>query len=873
MHSADTESPALPGSQRSRLQRRTAVVLMVASGCAGLGYQIVWTQQGALWLGHETAAVLAVVAAFFFGLGVGAWSVAPAIERSRRPAAWYAACEVLIGVWGLSLALFAQPIGAWLLEVIGARPTPAWHWFVSFSGTSLLLLPATAAMGATLPAMERVLARLHRQGSTIAALYGWNTFGAVAGVLFAAFWWIPAYGLLRTAAACAALNFLCAVLAWLMLRDVDEPRVTAIRGPREFRFASVLLFTGMLGIGYEVLVVRVLSQVAENTVYTFAMLLAVYLVGTSLGAATYHRGIGPRTPTGTLDNPLILLVAATCLAGTATLWFAHDLKAMILAIAGPGLTAALTGEALLALIAFALPTVAMGALFSHLCTRARLADVPFGRALACNTLGAASAPVIFGVVLLPVVGAKSALLLVSAGYLLLTGPSARWSWSWPTAAIAAAALGLLVFAPPLAHVEIPSDGRLVSYHEGAMAAVSIVEDRDGVARLHINNRQQEGSSATLYSDARQALLPLLLHSQPTRALFLGVGTGMTVSSAAEITDLQVDAVELLPEVVTASEYFRALHPAGLHNPRLAIITADARRFVRASDDRYDVIVSDNFHPARSGSGSLYTVEHFAAVRERLAQDGLFCQWLPLHQLDLATLRSIVKSFVTVYPDTWAVLATYSLDTPTIGLVAAPDNAHFDLQRLRARLFEIKAPYTPAEFGFDDELALLGTFVAGPASMRGFAGDAVPNTDDHPIVSYRAPRITYAADSHPSDRLLELLEAVSLDPEEVVGGAIGDAWSQDMAAYWHARDRFLAVGRNVRPSPDVIEMLAQVQEPLLEVLRISPEFRPAREPLLRMAEALGASDAAAARALRREIDHTAPEVGRDEPVDSSLRTAR
>src|SRR5215471_11464106 len=45
-----------------------ALAVMVASGFAGLGYQIVWTQQSALWLGHESAAVLAVVAAFFGGL-------------------------------------------------------------------------------------------------------------------------------------------------------------------------------------------------------------------------------------------------------------------------------------------------------------------------------------------------------------------------------------------------------------------------------------------------------------------------------------------------------------------------------------------------------------------------------------------------------------------------------------------------------------------------------------------------------------------------------------------------------------------------------------------------------------------------------------
>ena len=50
---------------------RASLVLMAASGFAGLGLQIVWTQQSALWLGHETAAVLAVIAAFFGGLAVG----------------------------------------------------------------------------------------------------------------------------------------------------------------------------------------------------------------------------------------------------------------------------------------------------------------------------------------------------------------------------------------------------------------------------------------------------------------------------------------------------------------------------------------------------------------------------------------------------------------------------------------------------------------------------------------------------------------------------------------------------------------------------------------------------------------------------------
>ena len=116
-----------------------------------------------------------------------------------------------------------------------------------------------------------------------------------------------------------------------------------------------------------------------------------------------------------------------------------------------------------------------------------------------------------------------------------------------------------------------------------------------------------------------------------------------------------------------------------------MLTADARRFVRTAPDLYDVIVADNFHPARSGSGSLYTVEHFAAVRERLAAGGLFCQWLPLHQLDLDTLRSIVRSYLMVYPQGFGLLATNSLETPVLGLVGMRDGARLDLDGVRRRL--------------------------------------------------------------------------------------------------------------------------------------------------------------------------------------------
>ncbi|MEK8050024.1 fused MFS/spermidine synthase [Ideonella sp. DXS22W] len=848
-------------------------LLMAASGFAGLGWQIVWTQQCALWLGHESAAVLAVVAAFFGGLALGAWGLGGRIARSARPGVWYVGCEAVIALWGLALVPLMPRAADAALALTGPQPDAWWQWSVAFAGAFTLLLPATAAMGATLPAMARIAQALRRGGAPLAALYAANTAGAVLGVLATAFWLVPELGLLRTSLLCAALNAGCALLAWrwwgraaaTTTVDGSQSEVEAGPSPDGHRVLARLAATGLLGIGYEVGVVRVISQVAEDTVYTFALLLAVYLVGTALGAAAWARWTGRGLASGPAPcsaraalhtDRLLVALATACLLGAGSLWAAESLKAATLAALGPGLGSALAAEALLALAAFGLPTLVMGALFSQLAERATHAGQGLGRALGVNTLGAALAPVLLGVGLLPLAGAKVVLLSIAAGYLVLVAPR-QWARPLPWVPAVAAAL-LALAAPPLVFIEQPEGGQVLSYQEGAMAAVSVVADDQGVARLRINNRQQEGSSSSLQADGRQALLPLLLHPAPQRALFLGLGTGLTASAAVQDRGLRVDAVELLPEVVAAATLFQPAWADPTAAGRLQVQVADARRFVRTAPQRYDLIVADNFHPARSGSGALYTVQHFQAVRARLAAGGLFCQWLPLHQLDEATLRSIVASFRAAFPQGRALLASHSLATPVIGLLGhADEGTRVDPAQVRQRLVDAATwPVPPAAFGLHDEWAVLGSVVAGPAALARLAGDAALNTDDRPVVAYRAPRVTYAPDGTPRDRLLALLPQLRLAPGELlVAGQAGA--EQRLAAYRAASARFLWAGRDVRPASDVRQMLAQVGPPLLAVLGTSPDFRPAYDPLLGMARALAAQDGPAARALLTQLVQLQP----------------
>ena len=862
---ADAAPSAAPG------RRGVALLVMAASGFAGLGYEIVWTRQSALWLGHEAASVLAVVAAFFGGLGLGALLFGGRIERSRSPLRWYVLCELLIAGWALLLTVALAPLGDLLMNLTGVSASPLHQWSITFAGVFLCLLPATAAMGATLPAMECLLPALGTDRRQLAALYASNTFGGVIGVLAIAFWLAPALGYLRTALVCVALNLFCAASAFGVWRGQPRPERAAPADARPRRTARplwLLGFTGLLGIGYEVLGVRVLSEVAEDTVYTFALLLAVYLAGTAAGAAGYQRWLSRRRDPQRYGAPLLAGLGVSIALSAASLWGAGALRLLVAQVAGDALTAALLAEASIAICAFAPATVMMGAVFSQLAADAHAEGHSFGLALGVNTLGAALAPLLFGVLALPLLGPKYSLLLLAAAYGVLALVGAR-DWRRPLLwASVAPVLLLAVFAPPLAYVDLSGGARLVHYRDGVMAAVSVVEDADGVARLRIDDRQQEGSSGTRLIDARQAWLPALLHPAPHRALFLGLGTGITAAAAAEDPRLTVDAVELLPEVIEASAFFIDSKSSARREGRFTLHATDARRYVRASRQRYDLVVADNFHPARNGSGALYTVEHFRAVRGRLNDEGVFCQWLPLHQLDIGTLRSILRSFLVVYPNAFAILANNSLETPVLGLVGRASSGLLDAAPLKARRNESRLAPLVRPLGLDDDYALFGSIVAGTASLARLAGDAPLNTDDHPVVTYLAPRITYAPDSQPRDRLVALLRVLSVEPGELFApGADDAAWQGHLAAYWRARNRFIEIGRVVRPSADPRAMLAQVQGPLLDVLRMSPEFRPGYDPLLQLAVALAPADLAGARSLLEALRTVQPQ--RPE-ADAALR---
>lgn len=790
----------------SGLWRLTFVhVTFGLSGIAGLGYQMVFVRTFSAGLGHELPATLAIVGAFFGGLALGAWALDRPIGRSRRPGHWYVGLEVVSGSWALVCVGLIGPVNGWALQAMGAAPSAGWQWAVSLGLPLLTLLPATMALGATLPAIERFVSPPGSDRRSIGGLYAVNTLGAVAGTLAGAFVLVPALGYRGSIMAMAGLDLLCAAMVAAMLLttkrsanasashpSVEPPASGAGDGPLRGRRLMLTLFaTGLLGIGFEVVGLRVLAQVIENTVYSYAAALSVFLVGTAVGAAVY-QALGGRTGFDRLLGWLLTGLASACMLGGVALAFSREIYQFCRLAWGNTLAAVAASEMVVAAAVFALPALLMGATFSHHAQASKRRDGGVGSAVAINTAGAALAPLVVGVLLVPWVGMKWTLVVVALGYLALLPDYAkvpRWSLLLP--------LGILLLLPADLRLVRTFEGqRVIGYREGVMASVAIIENEHAHRFLRVNNRFQMGgtSPASNRLEMRQGHVPLLLHAAPRRALFLGIGTGGTAMAAGDYPGLHADAVELVPEVVEVLPEFAVGGRHLLDVPNVDVFTADARRFVRASSTQYDVIVADLFHPARDGGGMLYTREHFAAVRDRLAPDGVFVQWLPMYQLDEPTLRVILRTFLEVFGEGRAVLHDVDLNFPALGLVATRGSwPAYRTNWLRQRATTPTLQRQLAELGLRRDADLFGLLVADGPALRAYAGQGPVNTDNRPVVVHEAPRFAAQRGVTSYGRLIAMLE--SIEPSTNPWGLTDSSLRQQVAKWLTQRDR--AIDKAVR----------------------------------------------------------------------------
>lgn len=849
---------------------RALLAAFFLSGCAALGYEIVWTRALALALGSEILGVLGVLAGFFGGMALGAFVLHDRVRRAINPGHLFARLEIAAAAFAAVspwiLVRLAQFLPRVLGPMAGDNDSPS-ALVATILVAGIVLLPGSFCLGATLPALVEARRRAfptEADGRGLGRLYAANTIGATVGVLVTVHVLVPGVGVGLGALVLATIGLCAAGLALRWCARVDDrpasrssgplpaarPEIDASRDPdpdiaREPHILHALMFgTGLVGVGLEVVGVGVLSQLLENTIYTFADTLAVYLLGTALGAALYAR-FAARMVAGrpaTIAAGMLVALALTAVASAAAMQQAPSILA---ALAPEGSTFAthLFAEAAISGLVFGPSTLLMGALFAHVA--GLLAPRGVGRAYALNTLGSALAPFVFGVWAISSLGYTNAMAAVVYAYLALFGGFTwfrRFKPLWqipPILAVVAATAG--PFGPgALVLVHPGEDWVTLDVRETPLGLVIVSEhEQNGtkLRRLQVGHIFRMGG-AMAFGERRMGHLPLLLHPNAREALFLGVGTGATLGAVTSSGLTRVEAVELVPAVLDELHFFSDINHGVAEDPRVHLHAADARRWVAASTSAYDLVVADLFHPARDGAGNLYAREHFENVRSRLREDGLFAQWLPLYQLDEATLRTIVRTFVDVFGEAHAFLGVYNVQTPAIVLLGrdparCKSPLQIDLSLLQERLREP----VYGELLMNDPRDIFGAYLLDTEGLRSFAGEGPLNTDLHPRVATGAPRSAYEGDVERGRRNLASLLSVRVPlPEGLVADpdrARLQSFRTDAERFATALDLYLraeAARVEAREHDEPREPSAPPMtavEAYLQAYEAAPEFAPSR----------------------------------------------
>jgi spermidine synthase len=645
---------------------------------------------------------------FMGGMCLGSLLLPRVVSTRRHPLRVYALLELGIGAIGLAV-LIGLPYVERIYVLYSGRGTPD----VLLRGivAGVCLLPPTLLMGATLPAIARWVESGPEGVSWLGFFYGGNIAGAVFGCLLAGFYLLRIHDTATATYVAFAINVTVAAIALGLsgtaryeptadpVAKEDEGRATGVRSV----YLAIAL-SGMSALGAEVVWTRLLSLMLGATVYTFSLILAVFLIGlgigSGLGSLWARRAASARVALGACQWLLTAAIAWTAfmIARSLPYWpilpelspspwytFQLDLARCLWAVLPP---ACLWGASF---------PLALAAVASRGQDPGRLV----GGVYAANTVGAIAGALAFSLVLVPATGtghservliglaaaaslvalaplvrpAHGALRLGGAAALVVATGMAAWlAWGvtpvpWQVVAFGRQTVNLLPQTAPGIVKEVPRgsgepDTFCTYVGEGANVSVAVTLTRQGVRSFHGAGKIQ---ASTLTADMRlQRMLghiPALVHKKPESVLVVACGAGVTAGSFVAHPDVKriviCDIEPLVPKVVTpmfGAVNYHVVDGIDRENPhtvdgkQVEVVYDDGRHFLRTTREKFDIITSDPIDPWVKGCAALNTVEYYQMCRDHLNPGGVVALWIPLYESNLETTKSVIATFFEVFPN-------------------------------------------------------------------------------------------------------------------------------------------------------------------------------------------------------------------------------
>lgn len=729
----------------------TAGILLFFSGLAALVYQTLWVKQLALVVGADVYAVTIGVSAFFAGLALGSLWLGDWADRTQHPLRLYGWLELGIAISAIATTgalAHADRLFVELQDGVGPGA-----WLLPFG---LVGIPATL-MGGTLVVLLRACQPgAGWVGRTSGWLYGANTAGAIAGTLLTAFLLIPTLGLQHTAWAAATLNGGLALTAWGLQRGwVSSPPSLPLLSPENrYGFLALALYTiaGGLALGYEVIWTQSIVQFLSTRAYAFAVVLATYLLGLTLGSWIYASWSDRIRRPWTIFGLLLGGAGVSALAivtglGHWLLSAQYRWGQWVLQATQSDMAMKLASFSVAAAVVVLLPTILLGAAYPlamRLVVRTDHLGRDAGRVTALNTVGGIVGTGVTGFALIPNLGLVHSLALLTAlavglGAVALLQEAKALGSRLTIGGVALACIGLSAVAPADKFAQLLTQqhpGDLVFYQETIGATVAVMEQPTSQGpfhRLYIQGVSNTGDAMPSLRYMRlQALLPLIIHpGTPRSALVVGLGSGITSGALLAYPELENRvAVELLPAVVEATPTFTGNFDV-THDPRLTVQVSDGRHALLRTQDRFDLITLEPPPPSASGVVNLYSRDFYELCKTKLTPNGMVAQWWPLATQNDADSRSLVRSLLDAFP----YVSLWSTELHEMLVIGSMEPLDLKIDQIRDRYYQPSVQAALAAVGIGSPQALLATYVTDRAGLETYVGDAPPVTDDHPLIEY------------------------------------------------------------------------------------------------------------------------------------------
>jgi spermidine synthase len=728
--------------------------LFAGSGCSALIYEIVWLQLLQLVIGSSGVSLAVLLGTFMGGMCLGSLFLPRWINARQHPLRVYALLELGTGLFGV-LVLFGLPYlqDLYLTGMGHGMAGILWRGVIC----AVCLLPPTMFMGATLPAMSRWMESSPDAASWWGVFYGGNIAGGVLGCVLAGFYLLRVYDMATASFVAVTINIVVAGIAWLISNSAPyragEEKSSSDRAPGYLAIYIATAISGLCALGAEVVWTRLLSLMLGPTVYTFSIILGVFLAGLGIGSGggSYiaRRVKDPRNWLAGCQLFLALMIAyaAYQVAEALPYWPGN-----LLSTASPW--AGFQNDILRCAVGILPAAILWGASFPlALACVANKGQDPgrlVGEVYAANTVGAIIGAIGFSILSIPMIGSQdSERLLIAlsaiAGVLVLGKQKIAWT--------ALAAVILVWMVPPIPWKLIgfgrrlpTTTGRwdLLFVGEGMNSDVAYSKWDGTRTYFHVSGKVE--ASAEPQDMRLQRLLghlPALLHPNPQKILVVGCGAGVTAGTFVvhpEVQSITICEIEPLIPPHTA-EFFAPENHGVIRDPRTKIVYDDARHYVLTTPEKYDIITSDPIHPWVKGIAPLYSTEYFELCKKHLNPGGLVTQWVPLYESNVDTVKSEIATFFEAFPNgsIWGNLDQdgKGYDLVMLGTV---DKMAINLNDLQAKLDRpeyVRVKRSLYDVGFGSAVELLSTYTVQASDLRAWLENAQINRDRNLRLQYLA----------------------------------------------------------------------------------------------------------------------------------------